>query len=458
MTERSSSHKSDGRHSSAGHSNHSGRLNSLGFDTRQSTLGSDLPMVTGPPPGLFILGPLPSIIRCWLNTNFSNDSLIYAAVCTGSFKSVVDQKLINKLGIESRVEMYEKVRRIKISVYLPEATIQQSSSRSASPTPQLPSLAVDFDVENTQAGPDDVQVFLGSDVLRARNAEISFSQDRLTLYDDDRNKVAVPLVRPENAAVYQHLVTKNAPLQASEEIADTPKATQEDRTSLKVDTDLAHDFLSESTDRPLPNRATSFSNPAITRPSAAGKAPSPPRSQNNSRKGSPLSSEAFSKGNYNPTNDDLPDTPVRTESGPMWGSWRRDSSHSARPDVPFSAVASTSNYQRAGRGRGMKVLKPTRSNTSTARSASGSISGSGFDALSPRTLEGTRSYGNQNNGNGIPLENQRPDSPRRSFSGEGKLPPQIVPNKPRSTNPVGGASAFGWLNASQQQRSTSTTE
>ena len=73
LTEGSLSHRSDGRLSSSGHSHHSARTNSLGLE------GSKLiPSASGSPsnitalPGLFLLGPLPCIIRCWLTTSFSN--------------------------------------------------------------------------------------------------------------------------------------------------------------------------------------------------------------------------------------------------------------------------------------------------------------------------------------------------------------------------------------------------
>lgn len=56
---------------------------------------------------------------------------------------------------------------------------------------------------------DAIEILLGCDVLRTRNADIHFSLDRLTMFDDDRNKVSVPLVRPENATLFQNLQTTN---------------------------------------------------------------------------------------------------------------------------------------------------------------------------------------------------------------------------------------------------------
>ena len=89
LMERSLSHKSDGRHSSAGHSVHSmhsgisGRASSLGLDTNFIIGGRDEDSPLGipePPPGFFILGSVPSIIRCWLNIDFSSSTLLYACL------------------------------------------------------------------------------------------------------------------------------------------------------------------------------------------------------------------------------------------------------------------------------------------------------------------------------------------------------------------------------------------
>jgi ubiquitin carboxyl-terminal hydrolase 4/11/15 len=95
MSERSYSHKSDGRQSSAGQSVHSmasGRANSL------TSFGPTTPQdVPGLAPGLFILGSVPAIIRCWLNTNFKHDTLLYAAVCSGSYTSYLDFYMIEHL-------------------------------------------------------------------------------------------------------------------------------------------------------------------------------------------------------------------------------------------------------------------------------------------------------------------------------------------------------------------------
>ena len=77
--------------------------NSLGIDTPFSGLGTSPMEVPGFAPGLLVLGSVPSIIRCWLNDNFKHDSLLYAAVCTGSHGSYLDERLVTQLGYSSQI-------------------------------------------------------------------------------------------------------------------------------------------------------------------------------------------------------------------------------------------------------------------------------------------------------------------------------------------------------------------
>lgn len=213
MTERTFSHKSEGRASSV-HSMRSaasGRASSLNLDTAAYGMDSvrsplDLP---GLAPGLLLLGAVPAVIRCWMNTNFKHDALLYAAVCTGSYKSFLDLRLIRKLGFENVIAVSgDGYRTVDLPIYFPEAVPHPASSRSNSPAPQLPSLRVEFRVIEHEDRDDKdmaIQIFIGSDVLRAHNADILFSSNSMTLYDDERNKLSIPLSRPENAAAFNTL-------------------------------------------------------------------------------------------------------------------------------------------------------------------------------------------------------------------------------------------------------------
>ena len=453
LTERSSSHKSDGRQSSAGQSVHSvpsARASSFGFESRPLS-ATVVPFAPpGPPQGLFILGPVPSIIRCWLTANFSNASLLYAAICTPSYKSVLNKGLASKSGFEDQITKDREDHNVlKLPVYLPEATIQQSSSRSGSPASQLPTITVEFVIQDTPNDPDSMHIFLGCDVLRAKSADVQFSLDRLTIFDDDRNKLSMPLVRPENARTFQTLVTSNY---ASEALSAHRTRDQGLKNQDPVTADEKV-FRSELKNDPDEARIATEQHANLSEYGTATAMTSTSSVVSEGRKNS-LDQEAnedhLSHASETLSNGTTADTPTRADSGNIWGSWRRDSLQNGRGEP--NPINTASGYQRAGRGKGMKVLKPARLNTT--RSTSIAQPAVGFDAATPRFPDASR-----RNGHGSPFdlqENRSPANERKSFSGEAKIPLQTA--KPRSANPIGGASAFGWLNSSQQKSSDSPVE
>jgi hypothetical protein len=461
MTERSSSHKSDSRLSTTSQSIHFGRLNGLGLDVQNSAIGT--PTSIGPPPGLFLLGPLPSIIRCWLDNNFSNESLLYAAICTGSYRSILSFDLVHRLGLDNSITRDNGEAKLKIQVYLPEAIIQQSSTRSGSPAPQLPSITVQFSVKDMAAANDSIQIFLGSDVLRAKNADILFSQNQLIMLDDEHNKLAIPLVRPENATVFQNLLTVNGEPKFSMERQnpDQPTLTESSNTGespKKVGTEGAD--MKGAQHQQVETPSAAFSEPFLAsyspvsgsgrQPSAVGDRVPFNASTQVKPEAAPTKSENHVAEASNALADSTADTPIKPGSGNMWGSWRRDSSQNPRPDSSFSGVAS--GYQRAGRGRGMKVLKPARSGV-PSRSTSTSQAPPGFDSVPARSMENNTSA-TMNDA----FANHSPGTASQPFGTDAKPPLLPVTNRTRPSNPVGGASAFGWLNSSQQKQPSASMD
>lgn len=452
LTERSLSHKSDGRQSSGGHSTQSARASSFGFEPRplSATVAPFVPL--GPPPGLFVLGPVPSIIRCWLDTKFSNESLLYASICTGAYKSVLDSSLVSQLGFEDQIITNPRGDRcLKIPVYLPEATIQQASSRANSPAPQLPMLTVEFSIQSFPTNSEAIQIFLGCDVLRAQNADIHFSLDRMTLFDDERNKLSVPFVRPENANAFQSLRTTNFDFSKLYETKEEKQQVHPNNISpatpvvLKSKMDIGSEMEAQfSEDMKQQSLPVANSIGLISSPSSVIGEGRKVHGERDNEKPPPSKSER--RDSEKLTNGNSPEAPVRSESGNIWGSWRRDSMHNGRQDL--NSPHSTSGYQRAGRGRGMKVLKPARLNTS--RSVSTTQAPVGFDAVSAR-------FGENGKGASQTATNEIDSSAssvtdRRSSSGDAKTPLQA--NKPRSANPIGGASAFVWMNSGEAHKNS----
>lgn len=460
MTERTSSHKSEGKQSSAGHSTHSARASSFVLESRplSATVAPFVPL--GPPPGLFILGPAPSIIRCWLDTKFSNESLIYAAVCPGSYKSALDVQLVTRLGIEGQVTGNQRGERmVKIPVYLPEATIQQSSSRNSSPAPRLPTLTVEFFVQSLPTKANAIQVFLGCDVLRAQSADILFSLDRMTLFDDDRNKVAVPLVRPENPVVFQNLQTSNVDFGALRDAAGTDSVVVEkilnvvDEQPVELNRAVGTKILDEAAEGLKTEPSTmADSTPLSSAPSVIGEARKPTGDVETVKKSATAPENSGSPDATATTNGNTFEATAKSEGANKWSSWRRESIQNGRPE-PTSGTSTSSGYQRAGRGRGMKVLKPARLNTS--RSTSISQGAAGFDAGAVRSADGGK--GAQATVTEI-LQSTPTSATDKPLASDVRAPLQPLNNRPRSANPVGGASAFPWLNSNEPKQSSSTGE
>ncbi|KAI9369610.1 hypothetical protein BJX61DRAFT_135601 [Aspergillus egyptiacus] len=400
LTERSLSHRSDGRQSSSGYSHHSARTNSLGLETTSRMMGSILGDSTLiPPPGLFLLGPVPAIIRCWLTTNFSNDSLLYAAACSGSYRSSLGYPMVQKLGLLDKLVQEGELQYIKLPMYLPEASVHQASSRSSSPEPQVPTLTIRFLVHRVDPDDNSVQIILGSDVLRAHNADILFSQDKIIMVDDDRNKISIPLVRPENDSVFNSLQTFSRDV-VSETMNQVPVESKAESADISGRVDVGVIGKPRGLSQESPS-ATSTRN-LVEDLGERGTAQSP-------------DDHARSKQNEHPQAQVRSTIPAdmqtsgvsRVEPAGVWASWKRD----AKTDPSASGAGKPS------RPRTMKVLRPSKP---ASRAVSASGPGPSTDATGSSSQPASTVA-----------------SPDGNRSG-----------KPLAPNPIGGASAFPWLNSS----------
>ncbi|KAE8446790.1 hypothetical protein EG329_011567 [Mollisiaceae sp. DMI_Dod_QoI] len=477
MTERSLSHKSDGRHSSAGHSVHSmhsvpsGRTSSLGLDTNFiiGGHGDDSPIdIPDPPPGLFVLGSVPSIIRCWLTTNFSHPALLYAVVCTGSQRSVLDYSLVKDLGLSDQIHKDPRGRHIiRLPVYLPEAIITQPSSRSSSPAPHLPTLSADFEIVGlTQRGNTDrkkgIRVFIGSDTLRAHNADILFSQNLMTLFGDDRNKLSVPFVRPEDDNVFKNLCTTNIPPEKNElKATAAPFTPTESKPKVEPTPDAIANALSNNVERiqkvqqqpkPLPEPESPFTSTFASEVLSRGRASSMKSVAGASGSVTDSEKQQDSPAAEPDASDTTNSDSARREStAGIWGSWRQ-----AGASMNGSETESTSGYQRATRGgRSMKVLKPSKPLSSApsapSRSTSAARTGTAYEPPPPPRASGERRKSQVEN---MPLrwEPKRGSMEEQKGSSSTSVSKNIA-TIPRSSNPVGGASAFAWMNSNKSKAS-----
>lgn len=517
LMERSLSHKSDGRHSSAGQSVHSlhsapsGRASSLGLDTNFTGVGHEgdsSPMeMTAPPPGFFVLGSVPAIVRCWLTTEFAHNTMLYAVLCTGSQRSAVEYSLLRELDLLGAVSRdLDGVSRIQLPVYLSEAILMHANPRSPGPAPQVPSITVRFDVlgmdDNERAeapgAKKSIRIFIGSDALRCHCADLLFSQNKVQLLGNEREKLFVPFIRPEDDGMFKNITTANMYLQKPALQGSAPPFVPGDRrgTALSTASAASEEVHNDGTSTAGPlssadahsNRPKESTGATIPpeggaeneKPAAKGAKPTavdggsaPPRDT------ASVASDATSgTGNAN-----------RRESAAsgIWGSWRTGSAPNGSDAGSTRSENGLSGYQPAGsRGSGtrsMKVLKPLKSGGGS--SSNSARTGAAYEPAPPPRSSGElrrkSEMGVGGGGSGSSAGGSTPATPsvrwetaKRNSSGSGHFPAgdlksssaastsgsassttplakdakAAVGSQPRKlNNPIGGASAFSWMNS-----------
>ncbi|KAK3375475.1 hypothetical protein B0H63DRAFT_400273 [Podospora didyma] len=481
LMERSLSHKSDGRHSSAGHSVHSvhsaisGRASSLGLDTNFMIGGNEdeSPIdIPEPPPVFYVLGSAPSIVRCWLTDHWTSSSLLYAVVCTGSQKSTVEYSLLKDLGLVNEIRRHpDGVHRITLPVFLAEARVTQSNSRSSSPTPDIPSINSTFEItgteqqEVTDSTRKSIRVFIGSHTLRMHSADLLLSQNSMTLYGNDRDKLSVPFVRPEDDAVFKHLTTANmlpGRLKLNAAAPEFVAGERPGKDSVQGRGDSAVFSEPKSMENGSEGVLSPTSQPATKTPATTSTASESggegDRQPSESTTAAPEPTRKDGGGSVDGTTRRDPSAVIRTP-------WRQTSaagfggdSSSQRENMPLSG------YQPAvARPRGMKVLRPTKSGSSSS-----TRTGTAYEpALTPRTsgelrrkvgqAEGSTGGGSNSWGGSKRTTSSAATAGMGSFGGgEGINTPLTTKHQsdvgtppssaPRTTsNPLGSASAFSWI-------------
>ena len=478
MNERTTSHKSEGRASSV-HSMRSaasGRANSLNFETTYGMGDSsrsplDTPVLA---PGLLLLGSVPAIIRCWMNTNFKHDALLYAAVCTGSYKSYLDIRLIQKLGFDDDIVRDDDgAPTVELPVYFPEAVPHPTSSRSSSPAPQLPTLTVNFQVVDASSYEGDtkaIQIFIGSDTLREHSADILFSSNSLTLFDDERSKLSIPLVRPENEASFKSLYVSSGKSTSNSQ----PKAEPRDLAFLNgAGQDSYGASIDSTTASPLPSAKYRAPGTLTAEPSSVEAARSGAASSDTASR--PVSRQSgISRPTLNPINtqaesvtmESITQTPTqlpsqRTASNPATSSnWRRDAPLSSASASTASQPTSTLDWANAGKARqdpvatnsayqrkdtGIKVLKPKSASRTFSGTSTATSTASPADGRSRFFDDGIRRSGVGPDA-GTASAAATSSSPASASASSAAAGGNLAPPKTRA-NPVGGASAFSWLNS-----------
>ncbi|KAF4458939.1 ubiquitin carboxyl-terminal hydrolase 19 [Fusarium albosuccineum] len=474
MMERSLSHKSDGRHSSAGHSVHShhsvasGRASSLGLDNNFAVGDDDDDSfeIPGPPPAFFILGTVPSIVRCWLTPNFGHATLLYADVCSGSQKSIVDYSLLRELDLQDEIQRdVDGIYRVRLNVYFAEAVVTNHGSRSSSPRGPVPSITVFFEVSGIPEQPlqsldrKAIRIYLGSDALRAHSADILFSRNTMTLYGDERERLQVPFVRPEDDAVFRNICTTNV-------IPEKPKLNANAAPFVSGDIGQANqesipdmEPVSQRDDESRSEMSPMASEAVPSKRSASHGSLSDAGTENDKTSRITNGEDAAAKDSMATSSSS--ETSRREQPSGIWGSWRHGPGNGA-DGTPRDG--SLSGYQPAGRGRNMKVLKPQKPGSTSART------GASYEPppSSRGSTDGRRKSQASIGENGASPVNRWDMKRVASISGEPRPQPQPQPlatrearnanTLPRSANPVGVASAFSWMTPTSKPKTAAGSE
>ncbi|KAG5981965.1 hypothetical protein E4U55_002451 [Claviceps digitariae] len=492
MLERSLSHKSDGRHSSAGHSIHShhsvasGRASSLGLDNNYAAGDDDASSfeIPGPPASLYVLGTVPSIIRCWLTTNFAHRTLLYADVCTGSQKSIVESSLLKELDLLEEVERdTHGVYRIRLNVYLAEAVVTRHENRSSAPTGAVPSMAVMFEVlggiEPTSSAADHkgIRIYIGSDALRAHSADVLFSQNTMVLYGEEQQRLRVPFVRPEDENLFRNICTSSM-------VPGKPRLNANATPFVLRGAAYGQSAENSAGSRGTPAQAAAAEDDRNGLETRAASPRDPEQDAAYHKSGErPTTSEHGGELDSNPA--DMADSEHNVKDGPgvsadgsrressastgIWGSWRHSSTGPASDGTPREA-GNLSGYQPAGRSsRNMKVLKPLKSNSNSAAKTGGASYEPWQPVSAKPSNNGRRKSqaslngdgGGGGGGGGVSVVNRW--DLKRSVSSGADLKAQMPRREdhkgvalPRSTNPVGVASAFSWMTPTTTKSSKSS--
>ncbi|KAH7328500.1 ubiquitin carboxyl-terminal hydrolase 19 [Stachybotrys elegans] len=466
MMERSLSHKSDGRHSSAGHSVHShhsiasGRASSFGMETNYPGVDDDDDSsfeIPGPPVSLYVLGSVPSIVRCWLTTNYAHGTLLYADICSGAQKSTVEYSLVKELDLLDEIMRdVDGVGRIRLNVYFAEAVVTRHSSRSGTPEGSVPAMTVLFEVSGMELAASDrraIRIFIGSDALRAHSADILFSQNSMTLYGNERDRLRVPFVRPEDDGIFRHLSTAN-------QVPEKPKLNANAAPFVAFEPSQDHAEIAPEKS-PISHQEDSDSQEPSS-PVAA-----PPESAKAAATGSTLDLGEEAEKNGRDANEPdasgkegsiASDASRRGSTAGIWGSWRHGPGGSQEGPPQAGPL---SGYQPASRGgRNMKVLKPQKSGSTSART------GASYEPPPPHKSGAESRRKSQASASGESSVNggSRWDNRRVASTSEIKLPLQNTretrnaPSLPRAANPVGVASAFSWMTPASKKPSTTAAD
>jgi hypothetical protein len=285
----------------------------------------------------------------------------------------------------------------------------------------------------------------------------------MTLYGDDRNKLSVPFVRPEDEAIFKNLRTAVIvpELKPNASLFTLTEQNLNDSPSINVPSVVPVDGVKAPADQHSTSNAISAWSVRTAVPvlvESESQKQVPGNSAKQSTANGLVSSQAPNDSETEETAvdddhqqelrpDHIADTlPTgrdnRISPGNIWGTWRAGG-FPTDSDINGEHIP-TSGYQRPSRGaRSMKVLKPSKT-SHRGRSSAAARTGASYEPpiqhISGEFRRKSQAGASDSNG-GLRWEAKRTASDEKKTKDS-----RLITNMSRSSNPVGGASAFAWMN------------
>ncbi|KAM3512340.1 hypothetical protein MY11210_004053 [Beauveria gryllotalpidicola] len=363
-----------------------------------------------------------------------------ANVCSGSQRSTISYSLLEELNLVEEVEKdVDGICRARLQVYFAEAVVTRRGRSSEGSEGLVPSMSVAFEVVGpSQSNPTGerkpIRVFIGSDALRAHCADILFSKNTMVLYGNDRDRLRVPFVRPEDDEVFRYISTANAPPEKQKLNATAAPFVLAEKVDKNGQEPPPHPqrTLGDDADVPEPTSPSTVHTRGRRRGSTRSR-----RSTNEAKQPRDSSHGGALSGKEDATGSE---SSRRESSAGIWGSWRHGPSGGNDKDA-----ASISGYQPApARGsRGMKTLK-------SGKSSSSAKTGAAYEAPLPSRSDGRRKSQVSVGGESINGSNKKDAKRSVSATSDARShastrDKSAAPPGSRGVNPVGVGSAFSWM-------------
>lgn len=283
----------------------------------------------------------------------------------------------------------------------------------------------------------------------------------MTIFADDRNKLSVPFVRPEDDSIFKNLRTTSmvpgnelkataspfTPKDRAEQLLiGSSECTVERRSSDKDDNNPDDSSPPAQKSAPIGARSTPKLN-------GTGRGPGPEQFSESAQHAEGEGPKDSTEASDPPTAEVLSTSGSsrRGSTGAPWGFWRQGVPSGSESGRETNDSTSSSYHKAPRTAKNMKILKPSKPASTPYRTSSSVRTGASYEPAPQRSMSDLRRKSQPNGTDGASevapptrWEGKRIVSDEhKAADGTGK----IATTRPRSSNPIGGASAFAWMNS-----------